>query len=249
MFTYMTRDNILFSNDAFGQHYASEFLYNDEVDRAELYQEALKYYANILTPFSRLVISKIDEFAGLNLPLDMICTSHGMIWRDNPMQIVEKYLEWAKDYREDQITLLYDTMWHGTKNMADAIAAGIREANPKVTVKLLNTGSTDKNDVITEVFKSKVVLVGSPTVNRTVLTSIAAILDMMKGLEFKNKKAAAFGTYGWGGEGVKIINEWLQACGMELFDEGLRINWKPDEEGIGKCLELGRKAGDLAKAM
>lgn len=249
MFTYMTRDNILFSNDAFGQHYASEFLYNDEVDRAELYQEALKYYANILTPFSRLVISKIDEFAGLNLPLDMICTSHGMIWRDNPMQIVEKYLEWAKDYREDQITLLYDTMWHGTKNMADAIAAGIRKANPKVTVKLLNTGSTDKNDVITEVFKSKVVLVGSPTVNRTVLTSIAAILDMMKGLEFKNKKAAAFGTYGWGGEGVKIINEWLQACGMELFDEGLRINWKPDEEGIGKCLELGRKAGDLAKAM
>ena len=114
MFCYLTEDNILFSNDAFGQHYATEFLFNDEVDQAELYQEAVKYYANILTPFSSLVEKKINEFIGLNLPLSMICTSHGILWRDNPVQIVEQYMKWAQDYQEDQITLIYDTMWNGT---------------------------------------------------------------------------------------------------------------------------------------
>jgi anaerobic nitric oxide reductase flavorubredoxin len=197
MFTYMTGDNILFSNDAFGQHYASEFMYNDEVDQAELYQESIKYYANILTPFSRFVVSKVDEFVKLNLPLDMICTSHGVIWRDNPMQIVEQYVKWAQDYQENQITIIYDTMWNGTKHMADGIASGIRQVDPDVTVKLMHTGITDKNDVLTEVFKSKAILVGSPTINGSVLNSIAGILDQIKGLSFKNKKGAAFGAYGW----------------------------------------------------
>jgi len=122
MFVYLTGDNVLFSNDAFGQHYANEYLFNDKVDQCELFQEAIKYYANILTPFSPLVKKKIEEFISLNLPLDIICTSHGVIWRDNPIQIVEKYMKWADNYAENQITLIYDTMWDGTKRMAEHIA-------------------------------------------------------------------------------------------------------------------------------
>ena len=161
MFCYLTGENILFSNDGFGQHYASESLFNDTVCQSELYDEAIKYYANILTPFSSFVTKKINEILGMNLPIDMICPSHGVVWRDNPTQIVEKYLEWADDYSENQITLVYDTMWDGTRKMAEAIAKGIELADPNVKIKLYNAAKTDKNDILTEVFKSKTIVVGS----------------------------------------------------------------------------------------
>lgn len=188
MFAYLTGDEVLFSNDAFGQHYGSEFMFNDRVDQAELFAECIKYYANILTPFSPMVIRKIKEVLGLNLPLDMICTSHGIIWRDNPAQIVEKYLEWADNYQENQITILYDTMWDSTRVMAEQIAAGIREADDEVTVKLHNLAKTDKNDAITEVFRSKAILMGSSTINNGILVHVAALLEEIKGLKFKDKK-------------------------------------------------------------
>ncbi|EHM38258.1 MBL fold metallo-hydrolase [Anaeroglobus geminatus] len=151
MFTYMTGEEILFSNDGFGQHYASEALYNDRVDQGELYHEAMKYYANILNLYSPMVTKKIKEILAMNVPVKMICPSHGVIWRDNPLQIVEKYQQWAANYRENQITLIYDTMWNSTRRMAECIAAGIREADPAVTVKLCNSSKLDKNDICTEV--------------------------------------------------------------------------------------------------
>jgi flavorubredoxin len=241
MFCYLTEDAILFSNDAFGQHYATEYMFNDLVDQTELFHECIKYYANILTPFSPLVMKKIKEVLSFNLPLDFICTSHGVIWRDNPEQIVEKYLEWANDYKENQITIIYDTMWNGTRMLAEKIAHGIKDADKEVNVKLFNLAKTDKNDVITEVFKSKAILVGSPTINRGILVSVAGILEEIKGLKFKNKKAAAFGCYGWSGESVKTIAGILEESGFDVIDEGLRVMWNPDDEGITKCVEFGKK--------
>ncbi|MCG8565622.1 MAG: anaerobic nitric oxide reductase flavorubredoxin [Desulfobacterales bacterium] len=241
MMSYLTGDNVLFSNDAFGQHYASEHMFNDLVDPDELFRECIKYYANILTPFSPLVIKKIKEFLSLNLPLDMICTSHGIVWRDNPAQIVEQYMEWADDYQEDQITLIYDTMWNGTRVMAERIAEGIREADPHTRVKLFNLAKSDKNDVITEVFRSKGVLVGSPTINRGILVSVAGILEEIKGLKFKRKKAAAFGCYGWSGESNKIIIKELTAAGFDIVEpDGLRLLWNPDADGRKQCRAFGR---------
>ena len=247
MFCYLTGDNILFSNDAFGQHYASEQMYNDKVDQAELYQEAIKYYANILTPFSKLVENKINEFVSLNLPLDMICPSHGILWRENPLQIVEKYMTWSKNYQENQITLVYDTMWDATRRMAEAIAEGIRSSNDSILIKLYNSSKSDKNDIVTEVFKSKAVLVGSSTINKGYLYSIAGIIELLKGMAFKNKKTAAFGSYGWSGEAVKLITEEMNKSGFEVMDEGIRVLWNPDGEAVEKCVEFGRKIGDLLK--
>jgi anaerobic nitric oxide reductase flavorubredoxin len=240
MFCYLTGENILFSNDAFGQHLATEDLYNDLVDQAELYQEAIKYYANILTPFSKLVEKKIEEVVGLNLPVDLICTSHGVIWRKDPLQIVGKYKEWAAGYQENQITFLYDTMWSGTRAMAEAIGRGIKAADPEVTVKLFNTARSDKNDVVTEVFKSKAILVGSPTINRGILNSVAGILEEIRGLGFTKKKGAAFGTYGWSGESVKMISARLREAGIETVNEGIRALWNPDQESISKCVDFGK---------
>ena len=241
MFSYLTGENVLFSNDAFGQHYASERLFNDSVDRAELYQEAIKYYANILTPFSRLVEKKIGEFTQLNLPLDMICPSHGVIWRDQPLQIVTKYLEWSKDYRENQIAVVYDSMWNGTRRMAEAIAQGIRAADDHVVVKLFNVSRSDKNDAVTEIFKSKALLLGSPTINGGILSALAGFLEEIRGLKFSGKKGAAFGTYGWSGESVKMINEGLQKAGFELINDGIKAQWSPDDRTVGQCLDFGKE--------
>ena len=241
MICYLTEDNILFSNDAFGQHYATEFMFNDLVDQGELYNECIKYYANILTPFSPMVIKKIKEVLSFNLPLDIICSSHGVIWREKPEQIVESYLEWANNYQENQITIIYDTMWNGTRVMAEKIASGIKEVDSNVNVKLFNLANTDKNDVITEIFKSKGILVGSPTINRGILVSVAGILEEIRGLQFKGKKAAAFGCYGWSGESTKLISESLRSAGFDLVDDGIRVMWNPDSSSVEKCAEYGKQ--------
>lgn len=240
MMCYLTGDNILFSNDAFGQHLASEKMYNDLVDQDELFHECTKYYANILTPFSALVQRKITEVVGLGLPVAMICPSHGIIWRDNPLQIVNKYMEWAANYQENQITIIYDTMWDGTRKMAEAIAAGMREADASVTVKLYNCARRDKNDIITEVFKSKAVVVGSSTINKGILSAVASILEEIRGLGFKNKRAAAFGSYGWSGESVKIITDRLKEAGFQVAGDGIKVLWQPDETAEKQCVEFGR---------
>jgi len=246
MFTYMTGENILFSNDAFGQHYASELLYNDLVDQAELYHEAIKYYGNILTPFSPLVIRKINEVLALNVPVNMICPSHGVVWRDDPAQIVKQYLKWADNYQENQITLIFDTMWESTRKMAEAIAAGIQNIDPSVTIKIFNSSKDDKNDIITEVFKSKAILVGSPTINNGYLYSVGGLLEMIRGLKFKNKKASSFGSYGWSGEAIKQISAHLNDAGFSLANDGFRTLWVPDKEAEQKCILFGE---DFAKSI
>lgn len=247
MFSYLTGDNLLFSNDAFGQHYASEYLFNDLVDKSELYEEAIKYYANILTPFSKLVEKKIDEVLALKLPVDMICPSHGIIWRDNPLQIVHQYMEWAKDYQENQITIIYDTMWNSTRIMAEVIAKEIKSVNKDINIKLYNSARRDKNDIITEIFKSKAILLGSPTVNGGILYSMAGIIDLIKGLRFKNKKAAAFGSYGWSGENIKHLTDDLKKSGFEVINDGIRVMWNPDEAGLKECREFGKNIGEMLK--
>jgi len=246
MACYLTGDNILFSNDAFGQHYATEYMYNDLVDQEELYAECIKYYANILTPFSLFVDKKIKEVLALNIPIDIIATSHGVIWRDNPTQIVEKYLTWANDYQENQITILYDTMWDGTKRMAEAITKGIREVDKKVNIKLYNIAKTDKNDLITEIFKSRIILVGSPTIGGGILSGVAEIMEMIKEMRFKNKKAASFGCYGWSGESIKVIKEHLEKSGFSVINDGIRALWNPDDESLEKCVEFGKEIARTA---
>lgn len=241
MMEYLAGDAILFSQDAFGQHIASEHIFNDLVVQSELYEEAIKYYANILTPFSPLVTKKINEVVGLGLPVNVICPSHGVIWRDNPLQIVHKYLEWADNYQENQITIVYDTMWDGTRKLAEAIAKGIKEKDGKVTVKLRNISRSDINDVVTEIFRSKTILFGSPTINRGILNAMAALIEMVAGLRFKGKKAAAFGCYGWSGESVKILNEALGKAGLEVVHEGLRTMWEPGDDEVAQALQFGRE--------
>jgi anaerobic nitric oxide reductase flavorubredoxin len=244
MFTYLTGDNILMPNDAFGQHYANAFRFNDQVDQEELYQEALKYYANILTPFSSLVSKKIEEVLALKLPVSMIAPSHGIIWRKEPLQIVKKYQEWAAQVPEKTAVIAYDSMWDGTRYMAEAIGEGLAAA--KIPYQLFYMATADRNDVIAEIFKTKAVIIGSPTFNQGLLPTIAPILEDIKGLKFQNKIGAAFGCYGWSGESVKIIEEHLANSKIPLAAEGIRAKWQPKTEDLAKCREFG---GAIAKAI
>lgn len=245
MATYMTQDNILFSNDAFGQHLATEKLFNDQVDQCDLFNESIKYFANILAPFNPMLRKKLDEIISLNLSIEMIATSHGVIWRDNPMQVVEKYVQWANDYKENQIAIIYDTMWNGTRLLAERIAEGIRQADQDVVVKVYNLAKSDENDLITEVFKSKAVVIGSPTIANTILHSVAGFIHLMKQLKLKGKKAAAFGCYGWSGESVKVINELMANAGFEVVSEGYRNHWNPDSDAQMSAVDFGKTLAKL----
>ena len=245
MFTYLTGDAILMPNDAFGQHYAHSSHFNDEVDQNELYEEAIKYYANILTPFSALVERKISEVMALNLPIAMIAPSHGIIWRKDPLQIVDKYKEWAAQNVENTAIILYDTMWNGTKKMADAIGSGLADEN--ITYRMFHMAVSDRNDVITEIFKARGIIVGSPTLNMGILPTIAPIIEDLKGLKFKNKVGAAFGSYGWSGESVKIIEEHLDQAKITKVGPGILAKWQPTPEDLAKCREFGWTIGKAIK--
>ena len=238
MATYMTGDNILFSNDAFGQHYAVEELFNDKADQCLLWKEAMKYFANILNPFAAILTKKLEEITALNLPIDIIAPSHGAIWRDDPLQIVSKYAQWAGAYQEDQITVAYDTMWEGTAKIAHKIAQEIAKQSPSTVVKVFNVAKADKNEVMTEVFKSRAIALGSPTVGNSILSSVAGWLEFAKQLKFRKKKAAAFGCYGWSGESVKILQEKLKEAGFTVVDENIRVAWTPTSDDLAKIPAL-----------
>lgn len=242
MFTYMAGQNILFSNDAFGQHFASSEIFNDEVDEAEVYQEALKYYANILTPFSRLVSKKIEELKGLNLPIDIIAPSHGILWRKDPLHIVEQYYQWATESAKDHVVIIYNSMWGATHKMAEFIGNGVGQAG--VSYKIFNISTADRNDVIAEIFKAKGILLGSSTVNNGLLTSLMPILEDLMGLKFTNKISATFGSYGWSGESPAILAEYLTKAKIKVVQDGFKIKYMPNEQELEQCIKFGM---DFAK--
>ena len=244
MATYLTGDNVLFSNDAFGQHFAVGELFNDLADQDLLYNEAIKYYANILAPFSKLVTKKIEEIVALNLPIEIIATSHGAIWRDDPMQIVNLYAKWANDYQENQITIVYDTMWNGTKQIAHKIAEEISNLSTDTVVKVFSLAKTDKNDIITEIFKSIAIAFGSPTVGNSMLSSVSGFLHFLKELKMKGKKAAVFGCYGWSGEATKELRDYLNKAGFDVVEAEIKSNWNPTEELLEKAKLIAEQLMD-----
>ena len=248
MVSYFDGDGgILFSNDVFGQHFATESIFDDTENLSDLMYEALKYYANIVSPYSPMAARKLKEILGMNLPMRLIAPSHGVVWRSHVADIIESYRQWSANYQENRITLIYDTMWNSTRRMAESIAEGIEQADPEVKVCLFNAAKQDKNDILTEMFRSKAVLVGSPTINNGVSFAIAGLLEMAKGLKLRNKKGGAFGSYGWSGESVKILCEELKKVGFDVEDNGIRVTWVPDDDALEQCRDYGRKFATAVK--
>ncbi|MCJ7613428.1 flavodoxin domain-containing protein [Candidatus Bathyarchaeota archaeon] len=246
MFTYIEKDSLLLSNDGFGQHLASSKRFDDEVDQNVLMWEAAKYYANIRWLYSSVVIRKIEEVQKLGLKIDMIAPSHGMIWRKDPMKIVTSYLKWAKGDAEKKVLIVYDTMWKSTEKMAKAMIEGI--SSEGVGVTLYRLPFSDNGDIIGELLETKGLLVGSATINNGVLPTVAPFLREMEGLRPRNKLAAAFGSYGWGGGATATIEKSLKGAGMELAAPALTFKWVPDKTELKKCYEYGQEFAKKVKA-
>ncbi|MEE8554047.1 MAG: FprA family A-type flavoprotein [Desulfobacterales bacterium] len=240
MFTYLKEEKILFSSDGFGQHYAGHEKFDDQIGD-EIMWHAKKYFANILLLYSPLILKLLQKVTDLGLEIDMICPDHGIIWRKDPGKIVGAYVKWATQEPDKKALVVFDTMWHSTETMADAIAAGI--ANEGIAVRPIHIRSTHRSDIMTEVLDAAAVIVGSPTLNNQLFPTVADFLTYMKGLKPQNKIGAAFGSYGWSGESVKLIKKELEEMKFDIIDPGIRIQYVPDKDGKDACFELGRKIG------
>ena len=245
MFTYDARDKVLFSSDAFGQHYASQDMFDDHAD-ASLMHQAKKYYANILLLYSDRIAKLLDTVRTLGIDIDIICPDHGVIWRKNPNRILEAYQKWSNREPEKKALVIYDTMWNSTMKMADRIVSGI--ADEQVSVKPIYLRHVHRSDAMVDVMDARAVVVGSPTLNNTIYPTLADFLTYMKGLRPANKIGASFGSYGWSGEAVKILNHHLEDMGIPLVDPGVKVQYVPDKNDLEACYLLGRKVGQAVKA-
>ncbi len=246
MFTYLEEKALLMPNDAFGQHLASSGRFDDEVDQCLLMEEARKYYANILTPFSRLVERKLEEIQKLGIKIDIIAPSHGVIWRSDPGKIIQAYSKWASGETELAAVVAYETMWGGTEAMARAIVEGLTAGG--VSTKMRRLSRCDRSDVISEMLEARGVIVGSPTLNNGVSPQVAELLSEIKGLKFGGRVAAAFGCFGWGGGATKVIEDSLRDAGMEIPLPALQVKWHPDGDDLEQCFDFGKRLAEQLKS-
>ena len=242
MFSYIEEEGILFSQDAFGMHLATAERFDDELPEQLLYEEAATYYANILMPYSHLVLKLLDRVTEIGLAPKIVAPDHGPIWRGKIDWVLNLYKQWAQRKPKHKVVIIFDTMWKSTELMARAIAEGAAESG--ANVKLMNIRSSHRSDIATEVLDAGALVVGSPTINNNMFPTVADVLYYLKGLKPKGLVGAGFGSFGWSGESVKQIEEILKEMKVDIVEEGLKVQYIPDEGDLEKCRELGKKVAD-----
>lgn len=239
MVTYSEKDTILFSNDAFGQHYAGCERFVDQVGFEVMINHAAKYYANIVMPYGTQVLKALEALKILTI--GMICPSHGLIWRNKEdiAKIISYYTKWANYESDKKAVIIYDTMWHSTEKMALKLSELLEKEN--ISLSRFNLQLSHISDAITEVMNSRVVLIGSPILNNNVLPTIGGLLTYLKGLKPKNRFGFTFGSYGWSKIGFKDLEDSLRQAGMELISEGKYVQFIPDEAELNSLKEVVSK--------
>lgn len=230
MATYLMEDKILMPNDAFGQHFASFDIFDNEVDFGLLMHEAKKYYANIVLPFGSQVQKALTDLSGLDI--EIICPSHGIIWKKFIPEILSEYQKWSKNITQKKAIIVYDTMWQSTEKIAKIIYETFEKKGIKSV--LCNLKTNHISDVMTELLDTEYLCVGSPTLNNNMLPTIGSFLTYLKGLAPKNRKYLAFGSYGWGGQSIGLVSNTLKDCGFSQISEDIKINYIPQETDLQK---------------
>ncbi len=241
MFTYDVEDQILFSSDGFGQHYAGINMFDDEVGD-EIMPHAKKYFANILLLYSPLILKLIQKVKTSGLPIRMIFPDHGILWRKEPMKIINAYVEWCNQAPKRKAVVVYDSMWHSTEKMALAIVESLGEEG--VDARLMHLRKWHRSDIMTEVLDAGALIAGSPTLNNNLFPTMGDFLTYLKGLKPKNKVVAAFGSYGWSGEAVKNINSVFEELNLDIIDQGVKSQYVPGEDILNVCRALGKKIAE-----
>ncbi|MGD9162516.1 MAG: FprA family A-type flavoprotein [Desulfobacteraceae bacterium] len=242
MFTYLQEDHILFSSDGFGQHYAGVNMFDDQVSDEEIMPHAKKYFANILLLYSPLILKVLNRVKESGLQIKMICPDHGIMWRKDPGKIINAYAEWCTQEPKRKAVVVYDSMWHSTKKMAETIVESLGEEG--VDAKPMHLRKWHRSDVMTEVLDAGAVIAGSPTLNNNIFPTMGDFLAYFKGLKPKNKIVAAFGSYGWSGEAVKLINSVFDEMKLDIVDPGIKANYVPDGDTLNACRVLGKKIAE-----
>ncbi len=250
MMTYCKEDRILFSQDAFGQHLASAGRFDDEYceteSMAELENSVIDYYANILMPFGSLIKDKIAELQKIGIDPEIIAPDHGVMWRSHIPKVLDSYMAMANSKANLSVAIVYDTMWHSTERMTVPIAHGLRDEG--IDYKILKLRATPMNVIITEFWKSRGLLIGTPTLNNTMFPTVAQFLTYLRGLRPKNRLVGAFGSFGWGGGGVRDAFSKVKEIGLEVIEPGMEVPYKPSENDEATCYEFARKfAAELKK--
>ena len=246
MFTYLDKDELLFSQDAFGMHLATLERFADEIPAATLEYEGATYYANIILPYSQIVLKALDKVVASGLKIKIIAPDHGPIWRKDLGLIIELYKKWASQKPTAKAVVVYGTMWHSTEKMARAISEALAQSGVKV--KLLSMNETHRSEVVYEVLEAGALIVGSPTLNNNILPQMADVMTYLKGLKPANLIGAAFGSYGWSGESVKHLEAMLKEMKVEIAAEAVSVKNVPDSGVLEKCHELGKTiAAELLK--
>lgn len=243
METFLKEDRILFSNDGFGQHIATSKRYDFEV--GDVIPEAAEYYANILMPFHMPLLSYFRVLEELEIEPLQIAPSHGIIWKQDLKKILEAYRAWANGEVKEKVLVIYDTMWGSTEIMANEIAEAVLAEG--VEVKLLNLRKNTRSHIMKEMLDAAVFAVGSPTLNNGLFPTVGDFLIYLKGLRPQKKKALAFGSYGWGGGAVKIVEQELKNAGIEVLEPGLQVKYRPYEKELESCRKLGEQLAAAAK--
>jgi coenzyme F420H2 oxidase len=243
MFTLLLEDGILFSNDAFGQHLALSERFDHEIPENMLMQAAQKFFANLVTPLSPLVLRKFAEVKELDLldKIKVIAPSHGQIWTD-PMKIIGAYTNWATGKCKDKVTIIYDTMHYSTQRMAHAMAEGVMSEDVEVVMYFLH--QDERSEIVKDILDSKAVLFGSPTIFNGPFPSLGDIMYYLSGLTFDRtgfkRLSVVFGSKGWGGGATRKLSEELGKCGFEVVDT-FDATFVPEEEDLDKCYEIGKE--------
>lgn len=245
MFTYVPEEKLLFSMDAFGQHYASSGRFDDEEPLDVVLAEAKTYYANIVMLYGRQIAAVLDR--AKDIPIEMMAPSHGVIWRKHIPDIVSAYRDWVVCKPRAKVLVIYDTMWKSTEKMAEAIVAGAQEK--AVDARLIYVRATNPTSVVTEVLDAATIAVGSPTLNMTLMPELAGVLTYLKGLKPQGKAGFAFGSYGWAKGGGKDVEEYLKAIKVDILREPLQCQYVPDDATLEECRAAGRMLAEKALQM
>lgn len=238
MVTLDAEDKILFTNDAFGQHYATSTRFDDQNDLGETMHQARKYYANICQPYRLQAANAVKAVMGIRDQFDMIAPAHGLIWRSHVDEILDAYQnEYASGALKEKAVVIYDTMWKSTDKIAHAITDVFMEKG--IPCKLMDLKENHYSDVMTDFLDAKYVCIGSPTLNSQMLPTVAEFMTYMKGLSPKNETRIGipFGSYGWAPAGPKNVESEMASVGFQLPVGCLSCQWIPSDEDIAKIKE------------
>ncbi len=246
MISYLHEDKILFSQDGFGSHLATFERFSDEVNENLWIEEAAKYYANILLPYSKLILKLLDTLSTLNIGINVIATDHGPLWRGEDIdKIIGLYKKWAIQTPTDKAVVMYDTMWGSTDLMARAIGEGLYAGG--ANVRLMPTRGCHRSDLITEILDAGALIVGAPTINNMMFPQVQDSLSYIRGLKPANLIGFSFGSYGWSGEAPKQLRKFLEDIKVDIVREELRVKNVPKSVHLKECFDAGKTVGEILK--